>query len=285
MNIRIAAAVVSLGLAGTAMGQTTGVSHPEQVPILTNEDGIKQPVVYETAKPSAMVVPAVAAPTEPVLSASVVNDNVKLVTRPGLNANDADANVVTRVAGPANLLPVGTTVKVKMAQALSTKSTIVGTKFMAELVQPVERDGRVLLPAGSIISGRVTEVHSGKRISGRASMRLMPQQVTLPDGTIYPLRAQLIDTDMYKAMKVDAEGTILHKGNQTGAAAGIGLSTGAGAASGAVFGGWPGAIIGAGVGAGVSTVVWLKQDRQAELPAGAGVTFMLTEGLLVGDGR
>ena len=57
----------------------------------------------------------------------------------------------------------------------------------------------------------------------------------------------------------------------------MGLATGGGLATGAILGGLPGAVIGAGVGAGVSTVVWLKQDRQAELPKDLGVVFSLTE--------
>jgi hypothetical protein len=48
-------------------------------------------------------------------------------------------------------------------------------------------------------------------------------------------------------------------------------------AAGAIVGGLPGALIGAGVGAGVSTVVWARQDRQADLPEGLGVVFCLTE--------
>jgi hypothetical protein len=44
----------------------------------------------------------------------------------------------------------------------------------------------------------------------------------------------------------------------------------------------PGAVIGAGVGAGVSTVVWLKQDRQTELPVDTRITFSLIEPLTVG---
>jgi hypothetical protein len=168
-----------------------------------------------------------------------------------------------------------------MNEELSTKTTLVGTTFTAELTAPVVRDGRVLLPIGSTLTGHVTEVHGGKRINGEASMHLLPQQVTLPDGTVYPIHALVIDTDLYKANKVDSEGTILHKGSKNGAS--VALATGAGAVSGALLGGWPGAIIGAGVGAGISTVVWLKQTHQTALPEGTGVTFMLTEGLLVGE--
>jgi hypothetical protein len=48
-----------------------------------------------------------------------------------------------------------------------------------------------------------------------------------------------------------------------------------------MMGGVPGALIGAGVGAGVGTVVWLKQDRQAELNKNLGVVFSLTEPMSV----
>jgi hypothetical protein len=275
MKIQISAALLVAGMALPAMAQTTGVSHPEQIPITTTPDATPQPVYVAPA-------PEAAPPTAPVMTASfaprVASDDTKLAPR-----SDADANIVTRVPGPANQLPIGTIVKVRMKEELSTKTTIVGTAFTAELTAPVIRDGRVLLPPGSTLTGRVTEVHGGKRINGEASMHLMAQQVTLPDGTIYPIHAQVIDTDLYKATKIDSEGTILHKGSRTGSGASVGLATGAGAASGAILGGWPGAIIGAGVGAGVSTVVWLKQDRQTALPEGTGITFMLTQGLLVGE--
>ena len=35
-------------------------------------------------------------------------------------------------------------------------------------------------------------------------------------------------------------------------------------------------IVGAGIGAGVSTVIWLKQDRQATLPKDVKLVFSLT---------
>jgi len=47
--------------------------------------------------------------------------------------------------------------------------------------------------------------------------------------------------------------------------------------AGAVLGGLPGAVVGAGVGAGVSTVVWARQDRQADLPKDLCIIFSLTE--------
>ena len=119
-------------------------------------------------------------------------------------------------------------------------------------------------------------VRGGKRIGGPAAIKLDPETVTLPDGTLYALHAQAIDTDRWDAMKVDSEGDIERRDHPNKTAAEISLAAGGGLATGAVLGGVPGAVIGAGVGAGVGTVVWLKSDRQAELHKNLGVVFSLT---------
>ncbi len=61
----------------------------------------------------------------------------------------------------------------------------------------------------------------------------------------------------------------------------VGGVTGAGAVSGAMIGGGVGALVGAGIGAGVSTVIWLKQDRQATLPTDAMLVFSLTTPMIL----
>lgn len=284
---------VALAFASSAaFGQLSGVSHPEQVPVSTSPEGISQPVVYETPAGYVLTpptlktrVPAPAAAVsaaEPVYTATVAPVAPHAIDTKAVTLSDVDAGIVTRVTGPTNQLPVGTLVKTKTVEDLSTKATAAGTIFTASLTEAVERDGRVLLPVGSVITGKVTEIHGGRRISGAASMHLQPSTITLPDGTRYAVRGQVIDTGEFHATKVDKEGTILRRDHAGKTLAGVGLSTGSGAAAGAVLGGWPGALIGAGVGAGVSTVVWLKQDRQTNLPVGTPVTFSLISPMTVG---
>ena len=284
--------------------QTTGVSRPEEIPITTTSEGIAQPIVYTPTPTAALKVrnsETVAVPAAPV-EAAPAKTFVSVIPEPAAeepeevaaasdraaepfltSSNATDNHIVTRVAGPANALPVGTMLKVRLAKELTTKTTREGTEFSAELADAVLRDGRVLLPAGSMVSGVVTGVHGGKRISGTASIHLRPETVTLPDGTKVAIKGQVIDTEMYRSTRVDGEGTIVRKDHALKTAAAFGLSTGSGAAAGAVFGGWPGAVIGAGIGAGVSTVVWLKQDRQADLPVGTKLVFALTSPAVFGE--
>jgi hypothetical protein len=196
---------------------------------------------------------------------------------------DVDAQVVTHIDGPINQLPVGTILRARIQEHLSTSETIPGKEFHAELTEPVERDGRVLLPIGAVLTGRVTDVHSGRRISGAASLHLQPMSITMPDGLKYRIQAQVIDTDLYNSTKVDDEGTILRKDHAGQTLAVMGLAAGSGAAAGGLIAGPAGAVVGAGVGAGVGTALWLKQDRQAEIPAGTHIAFALNQPIFIGN--
>lgn len=281
--------------AADAIAQRTGVSHPDEVvvttspaggyeadaPVLKTRTTVSAPatVVVET-KPSGAVSVATMGTAKEASANETYGPFVSLV--PMTTHADVDGDVVTRIAGPANQLPVGTLVKTRMGQELSTLGTAEGTMFTAALTEAVERDGRVLLPVGSLLSGRVTDVHGGRRISGAASIHLQPMTVTLPDGTKYDVRAQVIDTNLMQSVKVDREGTIVRRDHPKEALAVLSLTTGSGAAAGGVIAGVPGALIGAAAGAGVSTALWLKQDRQTSMPVNTQVVFALTSPMVVG---
>jgi hypothetical protein len=118
-------------------------------------------------------------------------------------------------------------------------------------------------------------------VGAAAAIHLEARTVTLPDGSQYGLSARVIDTNSWGDTKVDSEGTILRKDHPKAMDAMTTLSTVGGMAAGAAMGGVPGAVIGAGLGAGVSTAVWMRQDRQADLPKDLGVVFCLTEPMRV----
>ena len=192
-----------------------------------------------------------------------------------------DTGIVTLVPSRPGEVPDGTLVKVKLMEELSTLTTKPGTSFSAEVSEPVLRDGQVVVPVGALLEGRVTFVREGKRVGAAAAIHLEASTVTLPDGSRYMLRARVIDTNSWDDTKVDGEGTILRKDHPKAMDAMTSLSTVGGMAAGAAMGGVPGAVIGAGLGAGVSTAVWMRQDRQADLPVDLGVVFCLTEPMRV----
>ena len=286
MTLRITTAALVLA-AAPVFAQTSGVSRPDSAPI-TSDDVAPAPKPSTpalTPRPSAAI-PATPAPaTTEVYGPYVPYTGPKvagapLVTPVAPVENPEDAMIVTSVPERSGELREGTLLKTKMISALSTESTVTGSRFTAEVTEPIERNGRVIIPVGSILEGRVTEVHGGTRISGGALLHLETSNVTLPDGTHYIVHAQVIDTGN-SDFNVSDEGTLKKKGHVKETLAVMGGVTGAGAATGAMLGGGVGAAVGAGIGAGVSSVIWFKQDRQATLPKDVQLVFSLTAPMIL----
>ena len=285
MHITTAALVLA---AAPAFSQSamTGVSNPDPVAITSSDDAAAQAGSQTpTAKPSADVpatVPASPAveygPYVPYKGAAVAGSNDVMHEAPA--EDPADAMIVTSVPELQGTLREGTLLKVKIGETLATDSTVAGSRFSGTVTEAIERNGRVIIPVGSTLEGRVTEVRGGRRISGAAMMHLETSAVTLPDGTHYIVHAQLIDTGKSE-FNVDNEGTLKRKDHAKETLAIVGGVTGAGAATGALIGGGVGAVVGAGIGAGVSTFIWLKQDRQATLPKDELLVFSLTTPMIL----
>jgi hypothetical protein len=304
----IAAGAAACMFAGTIHAQETGVSHPD-ASVITADPDTPLTAPAHTAKPSAAIpakpsgevygpfvpyhapgTPAPSIRTAPVAAfdpdANIVTTETagradRMLLSGAVNSADPDAGIVTAVPSRPGEVPDGTLVKARLSETLSTVNTAAGTKFTARVTEPVLHDGKVIIPTGSMLEGRVTWVRGGKRIGGAAAIHLEPRAIILPDGGQYVLHARVIDTDNWDNTKVDSEGTVLHKEDGKKNLAVMGLSAGGPMAAGAIIGGLPGALIGAGVGAGVGTVIWLKQDRQTELPKDLGVVFSLTEPMSV----
>ncbi len=297
----------------SALGQATGVAHPDR---LNDVDTPQQsdhyvkpshtpasdstPVqantsINEQSYPATGAVPQISDPSTgtaggqtAAMPALIVRQPTASTYAPVQTASaqpqrrelaDDDDGIVSSVAYSPHELNSGTVLKARLKESLSTETAVVGKAFSAELLADAGHSGEVLLPAGSIVHGRVTAVHGGKRIGGPASIRLQPQSVTLPDGTVYPLRATVSGIDDYSDSRVTDEGAVQLKGHPRETAAALGLATGAAAVTGAVVGGGVGAVVGAGIGAGIGTVVWLKQDQQEKLPADTTIYFSLDEPL------
>jgi hypothetical protein len=198
--------------------------------------------------------------------------------------NDVNSGVVTSVRSGPNELPIGTRITALLDTPISTRITPAGSHFTATLATPVMHDGRVLLPSGTLISGRITQIHGGRRISGASAIRLQPDSLVLPNHATYRLNAEVTDLDHFKDSHVNSEGTITNNSNKLTGAAAIGLTTGSATIAGAILGGGVGAVVGAGIGAGIGTVWWLRQDHQQTLPEGTEIVFNLNDSLEIGPG-
>jgi hypothetical protein len=189
---------------------------------------------------------------------------------------DKDDDIVTYVPGPANALPEGTVFKVRMLQDIDAGSTTANTPFRGTVAEDVMRNGKVVIPVGSEVRGRVVYAAAGNRMNGGSVIHLRPDEFVLPDGTRYHMHAQVIDT-VGSDTRVKGEGNIAANEHGKRSLAEVGAGAGGGAIIGAAVGAGVGALVGTAVGAGVMTAHWLRTNWSANLPAQSTVIFSLTD--------
>jgi len=179
-----------------------------------------------------------------------------------------------RPTAPAMLrLGAGTTMDIAAADTISSRSAKVGDPFSARVVEDIKNAaGKVVIPAGSVVNGKVADVKPAPNPSTPGTLTLSVSSISVR-GASYPIEAS-----------VDSLETI-HKGRgvTSGDAAKVGAGAVAGAVLGRVLGGnKKGTIIGGIVGgAAGAAVAHQTKDSDIVLPAGAHIIIRLTKELAV----
>ena len=173
------------------------------------------------------------------------------------------------------MIPAGTRVPVELKHAISTHGTRTGDAVYAETTFPVVANNRVLIPAGTYVQGRISEIRRGGRIKGRAQVLMHFTTLIYPSGYTVMLPGAVENAPGVDKTKVkDDEGT-LQKDGQTGSkVATVATSAGGGAMVGGLSAGGKGALIGAGVGGAVGTAIAML-TRGDDVKMDAGTTLEL----------
>jgi len=164
-------------------------------------------------------------------------------------------------------LPAGTVVTVRLSSTVGSKISAKGDHFSATVATPVQVDGKVVLPKGAEVLGKVVEAMPQGRFKGAAVLRLVLETVTLNE-------------DSYDVQTSAVSRTQKGKGKRT--ATMIGGGAGGGALIGGLAGGGKGALIGAALGAGAGTAgAAYTGEKEIVLPAESALSFKLTEPLTI----
>lgn len=164
-------------------------------------------------------------------------------------------------------IPAGTTLTVALNSGVSSRASSVEDPVNGTLRRPITINGLTVVPAGSAVSGHVTESRRSGRVKGRARIGFRFTSLRAND-TRYDIRTASIARQARGTKKKDAVK--------------IGAGAGAGALVGALTGGKKGAAIGTAVGGGAGTgVVLATRGEEVALGRGAVVTTRLTAPLTV----
>jgi hypothetical protein len=267
-----AGSIIILGLAAPVLAQQAA---PPPVPQSQTQ------TQTQTGPPSS------AAPAQQSAAASDVGkaDAPAPAALPASAPADQPTPVVQAApAVPAKIeLPTGTHIPLVLHNAVSTRSAQPGDPVYFETSFPVMLNGKVVVPAGSWVSGEVTEAKRPGRVKGRAELMVRLNTLILPNAYMISLAASPGNAGTGGNETTDHEGKI--KGDtDKGADVGTVMKT---TAAGAGIGGLAaqsakGAGIGAGVGAAVGlATVLLTRGPEAELPRGTTLDAILDHPILL----
>jgi hypothetical protein len=180
-----------------------------------------------------------------------------------------------RRPAPTNtsLISVGTTLRVRLENDLSSKESRVGDRFTAVVLDPERYEG-------ARVTGHISSIKKSGRVEGRTSMGLTFDSIETRSGSRGVMRAEVIrvyDPNSESSGRVDEEGSVESgsRGKQTLKRSGIGAA--AGAVLGAIVGGGKGAAIGLIVGgaAGAGSIA-IEGSKELELDSGTELLLRVT---------
>jgi hypothetical protein len=168
------------------------------------------------------------------------------------------------------LVPVGTDLKVRINDTLSSKNSRVGDRFTATVIDPSRFDE-------ARVFGHISSIQKSGKIKGRTSMNLAFDRIELRDGRKGVLHGYVTRVYGDDAGRADNEGGVESgsRTNQTIKRSGIGA--GVGAIIGGIAGGGKGAAIGLIVGgAGGAGSLAVQGSKELKIESGTEMLVHVT---------
>ena len=126
------------------------------------------------------------AATEPKTEASAETSSE---TKTTTSAVTKDSKVLQ---GYIRVVPTGTKIPIVMDTAVDSDTSQEGDEFSARTSEDLTIDGNTVVPAGSIIKGRIATLNSPRALNRSGSVALKFDNITTPDNRQIPLVATIV---------------------------------------------------------------------------------------------
>ncbi|HEY7700219.1 MAG TPA: hypothetical protein VIE88_17465, partial [Vicinamibacteria bacterium] len=177
---------------------------------------------------------------------------------------EEEPGFIGKLLGSPNRLsitvPETTRLTLNLGTPLSSETAQAGDEFEATLASGIEIEGIEAVPAGSRIEGHVSHAAGAGNVSGRGTITLELDSMTVPESGRVDIQAEPISFEARGTKKKDA--------------AIVGGLAGVGAVVGGIIGGKKGAVIGGAAGGGAGTTAVLTTKGE-EVVLGEGASFSM----------
>ena len=180
-------------------------------------------------------------------------------------------------------IPDGTRIQARLETTLNSRTNRQGDRFTAKVTEAIVVGGKEVIPAGTILEGRVAEVKNAGKVKGRAEMNLSYERLIFPNGVSETIVASQAELDETQKEEVDRkEGTIKGESSRKRDATEVAGGAAVGAGIGAIAGGAKGTAIGAGAGGLIGLVDSMRRKgKEVEIPAGTRFIIRLDRPLTI----
>lgn len=180
----------------------------------------------------------------------------------------AKKRTTTRRVAP--LVPVGTDLKVRINDTLSSKESRVGDRFTATVIDPSRFDE-------ARVTGHISSINKSGKVKGRTSMNLAFDSVELRDGRRGVMHGYVTRVYGDDSGRADNEGGVESSSRTKQTVKRAGIGAGVGAIIGGIAGGGKGAAIGLIIGgAGGAGSLAVKGSKELKIESGTEMLVHVT---------
>ena len=186
----------------------------------------------------------------------------------------------TLLKGHVSKVPGGTRLKVILETPIDETTTMIDDEITARVSENVLVDGETVIPAGTVVIGKVSEISPAKRLHKSGTVRIEFKNLSLPNQREVPIVATVLTHSGLIKGKYSKKTALISTATILGpVAAGVGAGLAA-----------EGSAIGAGLGAGLGLLAGIglfafEKGNMIDLMSGDELNIELVEEALVPSGR